>query len=226
MSLVTDEEANFKRDLFRFRSDYSIIRYLEMRQKYPNRRIPIDRLADLESIPVLEQELKDFGIDHNLLLGVLDADPVAIDTVCMIALLGLDESDVLKQEGRTQIQSRGLAPKYSTLHVLVCIIFEVMQAKKIPMDYSSLLLLTQKLLLSGITDFEKARSRRDLRRFAIISAAGLLQEGKNPSMRKVAKSLGVNVSSISRLFKRPDQLVTEAEELNAGISSSRGKVID
>lgn len=199
------DKEQFEVRLREFYGDFSIEAYLQLRSDFPGVHIPIQRLGGLDAISPMEKRLEAFGIDGQTLAQVMDANPAAIETVCVVLLEQLARERLLQSEGKTQLQSRGLTPTTSVCFSFVCICFEAMEWNDDPQNISALHFLQQQLLLPGKPEIKAEMERSNFKfRVEYMAAELLAANGAVPSFRMLARMFRVAPTSISRLF--PDHL--------------------
>jgi hypothetical protein len=201
-------------------SDFSIKTYLKLREDFPDRKISPSRVSHFNLLFILDEQLKEFGIDGSMLAGILDGSIEAIDTVCLNLLRLLDKERQGITDGETHLQSRGLAPSGSTYGVIVCMCLEALEERGDRPTIPSLNFLIQQLLLPGKPSHIKTLEAKNLRYNTLFAAAHFLEKGKTPSLRSIARILGVAPSTISRMF--PDNsFIAQAEHYRVVLETMR-----
>lgn len=184
-----------------FKDDPTIEHYLKLRTENPKKEIEVAVTGGMDWLLANDQLLQDNGIKPKWMAAALDADDEAINHISLTLLQKLADRKKLLDEGATQIASRGIAVSNSFVNYLIAIMLDALSWNnrlEIPRD---LIVLTRyQLLGTEVPAIKKRQEAHELKSSVEWVAAQLLERQEKISMRKIAKILGVNVSTISRMF--------------------------
>lgn len=174
--------------------------YLKLRRENPGEMIQISRPDNPKSTIASLVQLRDQGIHADTVAGVLDGSLDAINNLSLYLLEKLIDREKLQAQGENQLQSRNLVIKDSLVSYLIGLMFEGMDRSN-NMEMSRDLMVLIKYHLG----FDKSQYIKkvaiSLTKFDAINTAIELEENnQKASIRKVAEILGVDPSTISRMF--------------------------
>ena len=129
----------------------------------------------------------------------------------------------LESQGETQLQARKEAISDSLIDYLVITTLEAMKWNGEEFVPGSLVILLRERLLGPNPAYHKAHEKRKNRKDAAFFAAQLLLRGEDCSVRKVAKIMDIDPSTVSRWFPN-NSLRTEAERLRKFFSEEEERL--
>jgi hypothetical protein len=146
----------------------------------------------------IQAELAQLNIDLSLVNDAIEGYGHQIDELALRLMEGLIEREKIERAGGTHLQSRGIAVSDGLIDYLIVTVLEALQLDDTPTPPSLVVLIRERLggaRPDRYVEYERARRRRD----AIALAAIKFPRGKI-SVRKMAKLVGVEPSTISRWF--------------------------
>lgn len=197
-------------DVSVFRSDPSIRNYLEIREKHPRREPPNIFFAGIDPLFAMQEDLQKWKIDSALVAATMDADREAIDTLSLNLLALMCDRQDLEQAGETHIQSRGIGIPDRLIDYLIVIMFEAMEQYGEPHAVGSLNFLVRQRLGGQRMAMHQAYEKKSRKEFVIRAMTSARRLGWDTSLRDIAGILGMQPSSISRLFE-PGELEKSIE---------------
>lgn len=168
------------------------------------REIQVAITGALEWVWGNEGTLKQFGISPELVAGALDADANDISELSLQLLELIIKRKKLEKAGKTHVVSRGAAISDNLVNYLINMMLDALDWNDdlfIPRD---LIVLIRHQTGGAATDWDRVEDLNKQRRDAIIAALKLWGEGKTPSLRAIAKCLGVNPTTVMRWFPEGD----------------------
>ncbi len=180
----------------------SLTRYLQTR-KFGE--VSDDNFTHLTSwIFANEKTLIKWGIGPMALLLAMDGDQQAISDVSLRLIQLLEEREKLGDGPETHIVGRGKAIGLDLVNTVVATLLKSALSHnggQFPRDFAALLYF---YVSPSKQQIEKEIASRIGRESAIYLAVKLKEAGLTPSIRKIAKHLGVAPSTVSRWFPDGD----------------------
>lgn len=193
--------------------------YLRLRKAFPEKQIEFATSGGLDWLFANEALVRDQLIDPQLIAKTLDADHDAISRVSLLLLEKLADRERLRHAGKTHVASRGEGISDAFVNYLIAMMLDALSWNndlEAPRDL--LMLVRHQLLGSDKPLLDKKLDVRQTRQVAVSVAAQFLERGEPISMRKIAKALNRNVSTISRMFT-DDSLEKEARDFLESVRS-------
>lgn len=197
----------------RYKQDPTVKNYLKLRRENPNEEIEVAVTGGMDWLFTNEQQLLAHEIEPELVASVLDADLNAISMLSLILLEKLVERDELIQSGKSHVISRGEAISDALVNYLSAMMLDALSWNNdltIPRDL--IVLQRRQLLKTDTPALTRHQESEELKKNVALNAALLLEQTGKISMRNLANMLGVNVSTISRMFKG-QELENEAKDI-------------
>lgn len=193
---------NSRNDIDRiFKNNPTIEHYLELRKEHPHKEIELSTNIDLDWAYENRGLLFENGIDYLLMNEAICGDKNAISTISLILLQKIADRDKLKKAGETQLVARKIAISDKFINYLIAIMFDSLSWNNDLETPRDLIMLNKRQLLgSEMPALTQNKKSKEIKSKAISNAARLLESDGKISIRKVANSLGVNVTTISRMF--------------------------
>jgi hypothetical protein len=183
-----------------YKSNPTIENYVGLRRKHPKETIEVAVTGGLDWLFGNERTLEQFGISADLVAGTLDAEPHAISELSLQLLELIIERKRVERAGKTHVVSRKLA---ISDHLVNFLINQMLDA----LDWNGHLCIPRDLIVlirhqtgGGNNDWDKNKTAQEGREKAILAALELAVQGKTPSIRAIAKELGVNASTVMRWY--------------------------
>jgi hypothetical protein len=183
-------------------NNFSIDDYLELRRRFPKSRdtaLWMVMGAD-DSSPSygmdfayqLQADFKKFRIPIETFLGTLDGDRDYIDLLCLSTLEALSRREKLMRDNPHTVGS-GLAIGDALVNLLCCAVLECLSYYSLPPPDSFQILLKYRLQMfdSSIKEQRVLDHRR-------VMIALFVAEHPSDGVREIARSTGLNASTISR----------------------------
>jgi hypothetical protein len=194
-----------------FKRNPTIENYVKLRREKPDEEIEIAVTDGIDWLFANEKSLREIGIEPQWVASSLDANPEAISKVSLRLLEKIIERKYTESEGETHIVSRGKAISDSLVNYLAAMMLDALSWNdilEIPRDL--IVLLRYQIIGDGETEQSRQLQSHKLE-FDIGMVGGqLLEQGLQPSARTIAKILGVNASTVSRIFPK-DKLLSESQ---------------
>ena len=102
------------------KADPSIENYVRLRRGDPEAEIEIGIVGGFELMFYMREELAQYGIDPELLGGILDADQDAISEMALRLMEKLIEAQAIAADGETHLIRRGLAIPEKLIDWIIC----------------------------------------------------------------------------------------------------------
>ena len=187
-----------------YKENPTIENYLKLRKKYPNHDIEVALLGGIETIFAVEEETKKYGIDGDLLAGVMDADIECIDRMSIIILRELAKRKNLERKGEVHLIGRGKVMPAALIDFLIKVALDAISWNGTLEIPRSLIVLIRERLGGKSCKYAEIENIKERKNAAIfIAARHYLRTGEIISYRRLSKIMGIQASTISRWF--PDK---------------------
>lgn len=197
----------------------SLENYVQFRRSVPDTELEIAASAGIEALPNLEKGLKKHGIDQRLFYGILDSFEPDIDELSLCLMELLVARDKLPKGGPGHIEKRRDAISDTLVNYLIADMLEAMKTNEraIPIPASLVVLIRDRLCGSDPDlrrEIRASERNKKLRRDIFMASLAALSRGEKISIRKLAKTVGMNKNIIARLFADTDykSLINEARQ--------------
>jgi hypothetical protein len=203
-----------------YKANPTIENYVALRRQHPDEAIQVAVTGGLDWLFGKQKIFTQFGIDPHLVAGVLDADPNDISELSLRLLELIIERKKFEKAGKTHVVSRGLAISDNTVNYLINVMLGALDWNDdlfIPRD---LIVLILHQVGGASSDWERSEELKELKTKVFISMWRLVGAGKTPSIRAVAKDLGVSQTTVMRWFPR-GELAKMLREVGALAKQSR-----
>jgi len=152
----------------------------------------------------MEDELEKYGFRAEEIVGVLDANPEAIDNLALELMRRICAARSLAQDGETHLVSRGLATPDKLIDWLISLCLNGMSwTDEMLMPRSLALLICDRLGAMG-SSYRKSTEAHHQKKRATWIAASLRAQGHEYSIRRIAEIMGFAPSTLSRWFSTED----------------------
>lgn len=173
--------------------------YIKLRRTAGFTVIDSNRFFDFDVMLRLDGELRKHKIDPRVVAKVLDGNDLMIDELCLQVMESIEARRMLELEGRKHVQARKEAIPDSLVDFLIVFAMEACEQHALAVPPSLVILLRERLGGSNparYEDFVVSQKRHG----AIQLAINDLETGGKVSIRRVAKLLGVQPSTVKRWF--------------------------
>ena len=203
--------ADFMRLADQFKAEPTLANYLVLRRTFGSSGVDSAHLTTDDPIPSIEGELRQLDIDPAIFSDVLDGNDHQIDELCLRLMEKLVERDVLEASGKSHVQTTGQAIPDSLIDFLAISMLEACEAHDLSPPPALVVLFRERL--GGPNPARHKQNMIDQnRKIAIWMAAQILSNGEKTSIRKIAKAMGLEASTVSRWFKK-GELEQEAKRV-------------
>jgi hypothetical protein len=189
----------------RFNDDPSIENYVALRRFQGRVDTDIYRFAGVDPFQALGEDLEQAGLDRALVCGALGGDDRDIDELCLQLMERLIERKRLEAQGETHLQARGHGISDALIGHLIVAILEVLQHDGLE-PRPSFVLLVREQFGGAKTEIYKSHTKWVDRNHAVFLGMQMRRRGAQPTIRKIAKIMGVQPSTVSRWFPDGDFL--------------------
>jgi hypothetical protein len=196
----SDPNGGFNEISKAYKKDPSIENYVKLRRKNPDAEIEISVTGGLEALFYMEDEFRRYGIDPDLVLSVMDAEPDAISEISLQLMEKITEARNLTKAGETQLIRRGLAVPDKLIDWLIACSFDALSwydRLYIPRD---LIVLIRERLGGSNPEYNQASRAHELRGHAVNIGGHLEAQGVTPTFKMLGEILGVAPSTVKRWF--------------------------
>jgi hypothetical protein len=209
MARRNEIDAKIMMDEFRrVQESPSLSGYLALRSKYQSGDLATDHLLIFETYFSIESELNAIGLDLMTMAGVFDGDDKDIDAMALAVMRALVARHEIEASGETHVQRRQRGIQDSLVNYLIMIGLQACNANDICVPSSLVFLITERL--GGFTPAHHVKFKiSEKKKTAIWMAAQLYGDGEAISVRRIAREMNVEPSTVSRWFK-PGELEKEA----------------
>jgi hypothetical protein len=195
-----DGEAGYNKASKEFKESPTIETYVRLRRERPNVEIEVATTGGLEFVLFHEEQLRDYGIDPDLVSGVLDAAPEAQTELALRLMESIIQRNEKEDTGATHLISRREAISEALVNYLIGVALD-------GLSWNDDLLISRELIVLikhqlGVSTSRYIEEQKIInRKFEARWMAGLLiRKGKLPSYRNIARSLGLQASTVKRWF--------------------------
>ena len=193
--------ADFVRLADQFKDEPTLENYLIHRRAFGGSGVDSAHLITNDPISSIESELHQYNLDPAIVSDVLDGNDHQIDALCLRLMEKLVERQALEVSGKSHVQTTGKAIPDSLIDYLAISMLEACEAHDLAPPSSLVVLIRERL--GGPNP---ARHRQNMidqnRKKAIWIAAQIFSSGEKMSIRKIAKAMDLEASTVSRWFKK------------------------
>lgn len=192
LKTIADLVASYDRET-------TVAEYLKLRRATSVTATDSNRFYSFDVMLLLDKELRKHSIDPLLVAGVLDGNDLKLDELCLQIMESLEARCVLEKQGRTQLQARDEAISDSLIDFLIVFALEACEQVGL-VPPASLVILTRERL-GGSNPARYERYTVSQKKHTAVSIAMVhLEMGLDISIRRVAKKMGVQPSTVKRWF--------------------------
>jgi hypothetical protein len=199
-SFGSSEGGGFNEITKKYKADPSIENYVRLRRGNPEAEIEVSTVGGFESMFYMREELARYGIDPELLGGILDADQDAISEMALRLMEKIIEARAIAADGETHLIRRGLAIPEKLIDWIICCSLDALSWNDDLMIPRDLIVLVRDRLGGSNLHYEKEGEIRENKQNAGLIAGQLMARGINPTFKIIGKALGVAPSTVKRWF--------------------------
>jgi hypothetical protein len=148
----------------------------------------------------MREELARYGIDPELLGGILDADQDAISEMALRLMEKIIEARDIAADGETHLIRRGLAIPEKLLDWVICCSLDALSWNDDLMIPRDLIVVIRERLGGSNLHYEKEGAIRQNKQNAGLIAGQLMARGVVPTFKIIGQALGVAPSTVKRWF--------------------------
>lgn len=193
-----------------YKGDPTIENYVRLRRGDPAAEIEVRAIGSFDSMFYMRDEFERYGLDPELLGGLLDANQAAISEASLRIMEEMISARRLHETGETQLISRGKAIPDKLVDWIICCALDALSWNDdldIPRD---LIVLIRERLAGSDPYYEQLGRVREQRQQAAVIAGQLKAQGVTPTFKMLGKILGVSASTVVRWFE-PGEFEQESE---------------
>jgi hypothetical protein len=179
--------------------DPSIEKYVALRRRFP-RGDTAPNLSEGFNAVAMKDELTRYGIDPYVVYGAVGGNDRDIDELSLQILEALIRRRKQERAGKTHLQSRKIAISDGLIAYLI---MTMLESEDLYIPTSLVVLIGAQLCGSRPERYQhytKLKKRDD----AALLGFLLEQRGEKPTVRRIAKSMDVEPSTVSRWFPGGD----------------------
>jgi hypothetical protein len=177
----------------------TVAEYLKLRRATSVTATDSNRFFSFDVMLLLDEELRKHSINPRLVAGVLDGNDLKLDELCLQIMESLEARRVLEKQGRTQLQARNEAIPDSLIDFLIVFALEACEQEGLVPPASLVILTRERLGGSNPARYERYTVSQK-KHTAVSLAIAHLKMGLDISIRRVAKEMGVQPSTVKRWF--------------------------
>ena len=206
----TEDSGGFNAASRAYKADPTIEKYVELRRADPSAEIEVSVVGGFESMFYMRDEFDRYGLDPDLLGGILDANPEVIGEVALRIMEELVAAQRLENAGETQLASRGRVIPEKLIDWIICSTLDALSWNDdmtIPRD---LIVLIRERLSGSDPHYEQVGRIRQRKQHAAMMAGQLKAQGINPTFKILGELMGVAPSTVMRWFE-PGELEQKSD---------------
>ncbi len=207
----TCEDGGFNDASKTYKADPTLETYVRLRRADPSEEIEVAVIGGFESLFHMRAEFERYGLDSDLLAGLLDADQGAIGEIALCVMEAMITARQRERAGETQLSSRGEAIPLKLVDWIICCALDALSWNDdlyLPRD---LIVLIRERLSGSNPLYEQISHVRIMKSHAGQIAGQLKAQGITPTFKLVGNLMGVAGSTVLRWFE-PGEFEQEAEK--------------
>lgn len=193
-----------------YKSDPSLETYVRLRRSEPTAEIEVGVIGGFESMFYMRTEFERYGLDPDLLTGLLDSVPTAINETALQVMEAMIAARQREQAGETQLASRGEVMPLKLIDWIICCTLDALSwndSLEVPRD---MIVLIRERLGGSNPQYEQMGHAREQKSRAAIVAGIFRARGLTPTYKQVGDMLKVSPSTVMRWFG-PGEFEAEAK---------------
>jgi hypothetical protein len=196
-----EKEGGFNAVSKAYKADPSLETYVRLRRLDPTAELEVAVIGGFESMFYMREEFERYGLDPELLGGLLDADLDAISETALSVMEALIEAGKRERAGETHTVSRGEVIPPKLVDWIICCTLDALSwndCLTIPRD---LIVLIRERLGGAKPLYEQIGHIREMKSNAGMVAGQLKAQGVTPTFKLVGQIMGVAASTVMRWFE-------------------------
>jgi len=184
-----------------YKADPRVEKYIELRRSEPAAEIEVSVVGGFDSLFYMRDEFARFGLDPDLLGGILDANLDAIGEVALRIMEEIVAARRLQSSGETHLISRGRVIPDKLIDWTICCALDALSWNDdltIPRD---LIVLIRERLGGSDPHYEQVGRVREQKQAAAMIGGQLKARGIHPTFKLLGESMGVSPSTVMRWFE-------------------------
>lgn len=206
----SDEGGGFNQATAAYKADPSLETYVRLRRDDPAAEIEVAIIGGFESMFYMRDEFERYGLDPELLGGLLDTDSEAISETALCVMEAVIAARQREHAGETQLASRGETIPLKLVDWIICCALDGLSWNDDLHLPRELIVLIRERLGGSNPLYEQIGHVRLMKSNAGQIAGQLKAQGITPTFKLVGKLMGVAASTVMRWFK-PGEFEQEAE---------------
>ena len=171
----------------------------------------------------MENELRQYQIDPNLVASIFDADEASISELSLLLLERIIQARELTGSGETHLGRRGLAIPEKLIDWLICCALDAMSWNDDLYITRDLIVLIRERLGGANVEYQKAIEVHQNKSNAAMAAGQIKAQGVKPTFKLLGKIFGVAPSTVKRWFE-PGEFEREVDRW-ARMFNSTGRLV-
>lgn len=197
----SEEAGGFNEITKEYKANPTIENYVKLRRSNPTAEIEVGVIGGFESMFYMQEEFERYGVDPNLLGGILDADQEAISEISLRLMEKMIEAREIENAGETHLIRRGLAIPDRLIDWVIGCSLDSLSWNDAPMIPRDLIVLIRERLGGSKPQYEKEGAVRKSKQDAEMIAGQLMAQGLMPTFKILGQLLGVAPSTVMRWFE-------------------------
>jgi len=199
MGKANNSPISLEKLLESYEQKHTLADYITCRRDGAAIDVRSHRFLSFDVVIGLHEELKFHKIDYLVVAGVLDGDKSMVDELCLQLMERIEARRTLESKGHKHLQSRKEAIPDTLVDFLIVFALEACEQFGHTAPSSLVILIRERLGRADPSRFEKYIVSQK-RRLAISIAVGDFQRGEKVSIRRVARAMGYQPSTVKRWF--------------------------
>lgn len=194
-----------------YKADPTLETYVRLRRSDPAAEIEVGTIGSFESMFYMREEFERYGLNAELLGGLLDANTEAIEEAALCVMEKMIAARQRERAGETQLVSRGETIPMKLVDWIICCALDGLSWNDhlyLPRD---LIVLIRERLGGSNPLYEQIGIVREMKSNAGLIAGQLKAQGRTPTFKLVGSILGVAASTVMRWFE-PGEFEREANK--------------
>lgn len=206
----TEPSGGFNEVSKAFKANPTIETYVTLRRSNPDAEIEIAVTGGFESMFFMRDEFARFGLDPELLGGILDANPAAVNEVSLSILEHIVTARKLQAAGGTHLASRSRVLPDKLIDWIISCALDAMSWNDDLELSRDLIVLIRDRIGGPASHYEEFGRIREAKRNAAMFAGQLQAQGVKPTLAILGKAFNVAPSTVMRWFE-PGELERETD---------------
>ena len=206
----SDPNGGFNRASKAYKAKPTLETYVQLRRAEPEVEIEVSIIGGFESMFYMREEFARYGLDPDLLGGLLDTDPAVVSETCLRLMESTIAARKLGAEGETHLASRGEIVPDKLIDWTICCMLDAMSWSDNLSLSRDLIVLIRERLGGSTPHYEQVGRVREAKSNAAMIAGQLKARGVNPTLKILGQLLNVAPSTVKRWFE-PGELERETE---------------